>query len=119
MLGETDMNGKIFTSQRYAFPLIAISMAFFGGASVVNACEGDDYDRTLLIIDASLKLGWECGWSGNCDLHRMIELGQEAQKLPASCQLLLNQIAAALQQYNTGSETYCHSGVCCGPSGCL
>jgi len=108
---------KIGVSSRRTVAL-AIAAAFFGVVGISSACEGEDYGRTLMLLDESLKLGWQCGRHNNCDWERISEVGQKSQQLPASCQRIIEKAGAALQRYNTSDETHCYGDVCCGPTGC-
>ena len=105
---RNSMNRKNFKAGRYPILLTAIFAIASGCDSGTNACEGDDYNRTLLILDASLRLGYQCGFSDNCDFKEW-----------PSCQAVIESVGEALKRANTKQETQCYGGVCCGPSGCI
>ena len=117
-LEDQKMNSKISTLRRFGLQLTFIAIALFGAIGNSHACEGEDYRKTMALLDETLKLGWQCGRYNECDWDRMVELGAESQQLPGSCQSIIKEVGEALQRYNTRMETRCYGGVCCGPSGC-
>lgn len=95
----------------FFFTFIFLSQPTFG-------CQGDDYNRTIQIVNDSYQIGIDVGATGNLNLmmQKLQEISSRVQQLPPSCQLLMQQMGGGSRP--GGSGTNCVGGVCCDASGC-
>jgi uncharacterized membrane protein YgcG len=99
------------------------------------SCQGEDYQRTVQILNYSQQVGYEAGMTGNMNLliQRLQEISEHIQQLPPSCQALIPQAGSGGYPggggyspgggvggvYDHGGGAYSSGGVYCGPSGCI
>lgn len=98
----------------------SLAVLTFVGSSAVSACEGADYKRTLEYIQYSQAVGYQCGMTINpldCFLQELPIIMDELQKLPLSCQQLI-QSRSPRPAPKSDCETTCSGGVCCDCTGC-
>lgn len=96
---------------------VLLVSAFF--AAPLDACEGEDYERTIAIVQYSQQAGYRCGMSADpmgCLNREMEIIVTEINSLPPSCQQLLDSMAQPAPP--AGGGTMCQGGVCCDDTGC-
>lgn len=98
--------------------VLALLSAPAFGAKPAYECNGENYRRTMGVIDYAQSVGYEVGATGDIGLlyRRLQEISAYAKELPDSCQLLLQQMSGAFN--SSAGGTTCMSGVCCDGTGC-
>lgn|GEM_PF-3443010 len=95
---------------------VAMVLSVFSGLTM--ACEGEDYERTLAVVQYAQNLGMQCGMSANpieCIYQAMPALASEVNQLSPSCQRLLESMGGPAP---SPGGTTCIGGVCCDSSSC-
>lgn len=115
--------------QRFRIVAIPLFLVLMGAGPTAQACQGQDFQRSVQIIDyawrAGVQIGYEMAWTGDYQLamQRLVDMSQQlngaAQQLPYTCQVLINQWANAIGgAFQNPQGTQCMGGVCCDGTGC-
>ncbi|MCW8934322.1 MAG: hypothetical protein OQK98_06325 [Gammaproteobacteria bacterium] len=96
--------------------LVIVALSLVSPASL--SCQGDDYQRTMQVMQMSFQVGMEFAQTLNVELlkQRLQNLSTRIQQLPPSCQALLQQMNNGIGGGAGG--TNCMGGVCCDSTGC-
>jgi len=105
---------SVYVELKYILVFVALSLV----SPAALSCQGDDYQRTVQVMQMSLQVGMEFAQTFNVELlmQRLQNLSTHIQQLPPSCQALLQQMNNGIGAGPGG--TNCMGGVCCDSTGC-